>query len=187
MAWIMLTALLLVTGCTTQPVTGPPRAEAFNATDTAWIQLMIPMHERALLLTELAPSRTHNPALADLAARTGQQLREETVALRGLLTLSRIPDTRPHEGHNMPGMVSLDTLSKARTTTGKEFDQLLTGSLRTHFTHTRDLCTSEQTSGAAPEARALASEIGKGATGELERLDRLRATPRPTAQASHAR
>lgn len=34
---------LLVTGCTAQPVAGPPWAVARNATDLAWIQLMIPV------------------------------------------------------------------------------------------------------------------------------------------------
>nr|WP_199837148.1 MULTISPECIES: DUF1996 domain-containing protein [unclassified Streptomyces] len=62
-----------------------PRAAAFNATDTAWIQLVIPMNERARLLTDLAPSRTKDPALTVLAARTGTRLEEELAGPRELL------------------------------------------------------------------------------------------------------
>ncbi|GGR13034.1 hypothetical protein GCM10010497_13960 [Streptomyces cinereoruber] len=97
---------------------GARRAAAFNATDTAWIQLMIPMNERARLLTGLAPSRTADPAPADLAARTGTRLERELADLRAPLDLSGTPDTRPHEGHDMPGMVGLDTLRKAEKAKG---------------------------------------------------------------------
>ncbi|MFC7977686.1 DUF305 domain-containing protein [Streptomyces cinereoruber] len=113
-------------------MTGPPRAAAFNATDTAWIQLMIPMNERARLLTGLASSRTADPALADLATRTGTRLERELADLRALLDLSGTPDTRPHEGHDMPGMVGLDTLRKAEKAKGEQFERILTDGLRAH-------------------------------------------------------
>ncbi|MFE5943948.1 DUF305 domain-containing protein [Streptomyces sp. NPDC056480] len=168
-AWALL-AVLLVTGCTTQPETGPPRAAAFNATDAAWIQLMIPMGERALLLTGLAPSRTADPALADLADRAGTRLKEEQARLRALLDLSGIPDTRPHEGHDMPGMVSRATLAGAKRATGREFDRILADSLRAHFTQSRTLCAGEQASGGAHEVKDLAAVIERSATEELARL-----------------
>ncbi|MGW6414079.1 DUF305 domain-containing protein [Streptomyces sp. NPDC055055] len=168
-AWTLLAALV-VTGCTAQPVTGPPRAAAFNATDTAWIQLMIPMSERAHRLTALAPTRTTDPALTDLATRAGARLEEEQASLRALLDLSGVPDTRPHEGHDMPGMVGLDTLAKARKSTGKEFEQLLTASLRAHFTQSGTLCAGERTSGGAKEAKDLAATIERSAREDLDRL-----------------
>ncbi|WP_329274878.1 DUF305 domain-containing protein [Streptomyces sp. NBC_00691] len=169
MAWALLAALM-VTGCTTQPVTGPPRAAAFNATDTAWIQLMIPMSERARLLTGLAPSRTTDPALTDLAARAGSRLEEERVRLGALLDLAGIPDTRPHEGHNMPGMVSLDTLAGAKRATGKDFARILTAGLRAHYAQTLTLCAGERASGGAKEAKDLAAVIERSAAEELDRL-----------------
>ncbi|MFC7933389.1 DUF305 domain-containing protein [Streptomyces cinereoruber] len=171
-AWALLAALL-VTGCTAQPVTGPPRAAAFNATDTAWIQLMIPMNERAHLLTGLAPSRTADPALADLATRTGTRLERELADLRALLDLSGTPDTRPHEGHDMPGMVGLDTLRKAEKAKGEQFERILTDGLRAHLAQTGKLCASERTSGGSEEAKALAATIAGSAGNAIRELDRL--------------
>ncbi|GGY37048.1 DUF305 domain-containing protein [Streptomyces omiyaensis] len=173
-----LLAALAVTGCTARPVTGPPRAEAFNATDTAWILLMIPMAERAHRLTGLAPSRTADPALADLAARTGERLEEEREGLRALLDLAGVPDTRPHEGHRMPGMVGLDTLARAKGATGGEFDRILVDGLRAHFAQSRALCASERLSGGAEEAKELAAVIGGNAAEALDRLG-PRAGPAP--------
>ncbi|MFD5268928.1 DUF305 domain-containing protein [Streptomyces sp. NPDC058335] len=179
---------LLAVGCTTQPTAGTsPKAGAspsvvFNATDTAWIQLMIPMNERAQLLTDLAPSRSGktDPALTALAAKTGSGLREDLRRLRALLELSGVPDTRPHEGHNMPGMVSLTTIEKAGATTGQEFDSILTDALRAHLTQARMLCASERTHGQAGAAKELAAAIATNTARLITWLDRLRpAQPSP--------
>ena len=170
-AWTMA---LLAVGCSAQPTAGTPPTTAFNATDTAWIQLMIPMDERARLMTELAPSRKGDAALAALAAETGRRLREDLVRLRDLLKLSGIPDTRPHEGHTMPGMVGLDTLHRAGTTTGPAFDRILTEALRAHLTQSRMLCAGERTQGHAAKAKELAGIIAQSTAEQISRLDRLR-------------
>ncbi|MCZ4125043.1 DUF305 domain-containing protein [Streptomyces sp. H39-S7] len=172
---------LLAVGCTTQPTAGASPSPAFNATDTAWIQLMIPMAERARLMTDLAPSRTADPTLATLAAKTGSTLREDLLSLRAALRLSGTPDTNPHEGHNMPGMVSLGTLEKAAAANGRAFDRIFTDALSAHFTQSRMLCASEQTQGQADTAKALAATIAKSAAEQTSRLDKLRAAQPATS------
>ncbi|MDO0929425.1 DUF305 domain-containing protein [Streptomyces sp. TG1A-8] len=170
----VLLAALPAAGCTAQPAAGPPRAAAFNPTDTAWIQLMIPMDERARLLTGLAPARAGDPALARLAARADAGLEDDLAGLRRLMELSGVPDTRPHEGHDMPGMVTLGAVRRAGTATGKEFDRIFTDSLRAHLAQSRKLCASERTSGGAEEAGRLAAAIGGRAAELITRLDALR-------------
>lgn len=170
-------ALLLgaaVAGCGRQPATDRTGPEAFNATDTAWIQLMIPMDERAQLLTALAPTRAAHPALAGWAAQAGRRLKDELADLQELLKLSGVPDTRPHEGHNMPGMITLDTVQRAKTATGGSFDRLVVPSLRAHLVHVRVLCASERTSGSAKRAKETATAIERSATEQLTRLDAVR-------------
>ncbi|NGO77570.1 DUF305 domain-containing protein [Streptomyces sp. YC504] len=187
----LLVVGLLVVGCTAQPTTGntPPgaatsRASAFNSTDTAWILLMIPMAERARQLTDLAPSRSADPAVATLAARTGSALRTDLRRLRDALKLSGVPDTRPHEGHDMPGMVGLDTLDEAAAAKGRPFDRILTDALHAHFTQSRLLCTGEQNQGQADQAKDLAAAIAKSTGEQLSRLNKLvqpeSADPSPT-------
>lgn len=88
----------LAVGCTSQPTAGASPGPAFNATDTAWILLMIPMAERARLLTALTPSRTADPSLARPAAKTGSTLRGNLRRLRAVLRLSGVPDTHPTRG-----------------------------------------------------------------------------------------
>ncbi|MFF3488389.1 DUF305 domain-containing protein [Streptomyces sp. NPDC002701] len=150
------------------------RTAAFNATDAAWILLMIPMAERARQLTDLAPSRAADPAVATLAAKTGSSLREDLRRLRAALKLSGVPDTHPHEGHDMPGMVSLGTLDKAAVRKGRPFDQILTDALRAHFTQSRVLCAGEQNEGSAVEATGLAAAIARSAAQHISALETLR-------------
>ncbi|WP_051901148.1 DUF305 domain-containing protein [Streptomyces aureus] len=165
---------LAVAGCTPQPATDRPAPAAFNDTDTAWLQLMIPMDERASLLVDLAPTRAGRPALAGWAAGAERRLKDELVDLRALLEASGVPDTRPHEGHNMPGMVTLDTVRRARTVTGDNFDRLFTESLRAHLAQVRTLCASERRSGSAERAKDLAAAIERRAARQITRLDALR-------------
>ncbi|MFJ4831993.1 DUF305 domain-containing protein [Streptomyces sp. NPDC088747] len=171
---------LLVVGCSAQPATSgtspgaaASQASAFNPTDTAWILLMIPMAERARQLTDLAPSRSADPAVATVAMETSATLREDLRRLRAALKLSGVPDTRPHEGHNMPGMVGLDTLDKAAVTKGRAFDRILTDALRAHFTQSRMLCVGEQNQGRADEPKKLAAAMAKSTSQQLSELDEL--------------
>jgi uncharacterized protein (DUF305 family) len=164
---------LAAAGCTPQPAADRPTPAAFNDTDTAWIQLMIPMDERASLLTDLAPARAGRPALAAWAKEAGSKLDDELVDLRELLRLSGVPDTRPHEGHTMPGMVGLDTVHRAKNVTGDGFDRLLTESLRAHLVQVRMLCASERTSGSAAQAKDLAAAIERSVAEQINRLDEV--------------
>ncbi|CAM5315661.1 hypothetical protein SAVIM338S_00672 [Streptomyces avidinii] len=179
-AWALLAALL-ATGCTAQPVAGPPQAAssaaaaaAFNATDIAWIQLMIPMDERARLLTDLAPVRVGDPALARFAERAADRQGDQLARLRVLLTRSGAPDTRPHEGHDMPGMVSSDTVRRAGTLSGEAFDRLLADALRAHLAQSLVLCAGERASGGSGEARELAGELAEAGADQLALLDAAR-------------
>ncbi|NKQ24549.1 DUF305 domain-containing protein [Streptomyces galbus] len=162
---------LAAAGCTPQPAADRPAPAAFNDTDTAWIQLMIPMDERAVLLTDLAPARAGRPALAARAKEARKRLGDELVDLRELLRLSGVPDTRPHEGHTMPGMVSLDTVRRAKAVSGEHFDRLLAESLRAHLVQVRMLCASERTSGSAEQAKDLAAVIERSVAEQITRLD----------------
>ncbi|MFF5104518.1 DUF305 domain-containing protein [Streptomyces sp. NPDC000134] len=172
---------LAVAGCASRPATDGTASAAFNDTDTAWLQLVIPMDERASLLIDLAPARAGHATVAAWAEEAGRRLRDELGDLRELLEVSGVPDTRPHEGHDMPGMVTLDTVRRARTATGENFDRLFTGSLRAHLVQVRMLCASERTSGSAERAQDLAAAIERSAARQITRLDALPVPGRNTS------
>lgn len=110
-----------------------------------------------------------------MATASESKLKGELERLRGLLERSGVPDTRPHEGHNMPGMVTLDTLEKAATSTGEELGRLFLDGMRAHLTQVRSLCAGERASGSADDAKDLAEAVERSAD---EQLALLNTTPR---------
>jgi uncharacterized protein (DUF305 family) len=144
---------------------------AFNATDVAWMQLMIPMDEQLLSMLELAPKRTSNPEVTRLAKRFAADHRAELLQLRELMDRSGTPKTNVHEGHDMPGMVTAEDLRVIDKTRGAAFDRLFAKNMREHLEQGVLLSRGEQGSGADQATRELAESIEKDRTAQLDKLD----------------
>ncbi|MEU4744031.1 DUF305 domain-containing protein [Actinosynnema sp. NPDC023658] len=158
--------LLLVAACSSAPTATPPpvptpvSSSPFNPTDTAWIQLMIPMDEQLLPALDLAP-----PELAPFAAELRSSHEQELVRLKRLRERAGLPDDNPHAGHQMPGLVSEADLAGLRMDPSG-----LTAKLREHLEQSALLARGEQDSGADQETRELAASIGTTRAGQSARL-----------------
>ncbi|MCG5436374.1 DUF305 domain-containing protein [Micromonospora foliorum] len=188
----LLAAVLLVAGCgagprdaastATPPVTAPPVSSAptatgtagsFNPTDIAWLQLTVAMTERLLPVLDLVPARTTDPAWRRTATQVATTRRAELDRAHRLLAEAAAPTTNPHEGHDMPGMVTAQEVTVLRAASGKPFHRLLAGHLRAHLTQSVRIATEEQQSGAQPATVALAAAVVRSGTADLARLDHL--------------
>ncbi|MGI5520284.1 DUF305 domain-containing protein [Micromonospora sp. CA-259024] len=199
----LLLVAALVTGCATgSPVpartTPPPAAPAaaappgpvpaigtagptnqFSATDVAWLQLTVAMTERLLPVLDMVPSRTTDPAWRRLAARVGAAHREDLSRARRLLTESGAPATNPHEGHDMPGMVTDEELAVLRSSSGLAFHRLAGQHLRAHLAQSVRIGTAEQRAGLHPATTAFARAVVRAGNVELTRLERMDRPPIP--------
>ncbi|GAA4227946.1 uncharacterized protein (DUF305 family) [Streptosporangium album] len=146
----------------------------FNATDTAWLQLMIPMDERTLPLLDLGTERGHDPAVRRLAARIREAHLAELQRLRETLGRTGLPPTNVHEGHDMPGMVTAADLTALRAATGPSFDRLFAGHLREHLDQSSAVARSEQTAGADGDTRALAAAVERTRAAQRDLLAGIR-------------
>ncbi|MFD8863547.1 DUF305 domain-containing protein [Streptomyces sp. NPDC059590] len=147
--------------------TGP---ETLNPTDLAWLQLQLAMDEQALHILELAPGSGADPELKQWAAKVAKGHRADLAALRKLLTAARVPDTNPHEGHDMPGMVNATELRALEAAEGQEFDRLLRSALRDHLTHAERMSGEQRKAGSDPEVKQRAASIGQSASDHLRRM-----------------
>ncbi|MGA5758923.1 DUF305 domain-containing protein [Nonomuraea bangladeshensis] len=180
----------------------PVTSASVNPTDVAWLQLMIPMDERVLPLLDLGASRSHTPAMGQLAARLRAAHVAELARLRaalhttalhttdlpatgppatGLRTTAlhatELPAANPHAGHDMPGMITAAELARLRTAEGPAFDTLFTGHLRAHLRQSQSVTRSEQVSGADPGIKALAAAIERTRTTQLSALGAVERSP----------
>jgi uncharacterized protein (DUF305 family) len=144
--------------------------ETLNPTDLAWIQLQLAMDEQALHILKLAPGSGGRPALKRWAAEVAEGHRAELTALRELLTAAGVPDTNPHEGHDMPGMVNATELRALEAAEGHEFDRLLRSALRDQLTHAERMSREQRKAGSDPEVKHRAASIGRSASGYLRRM-----------------
>jgi uncharacterized protein (DUF305 family) len=166
------------------PVSVP--AGEFNGTDAAWMQLMIAMNERMIPVLDLAATRAVDPAARRLAADARTVHLAELAELRGLGRRAALPSTNPHEGHDMPGMVTAAGLAGLRKAEGVAFDRLFAGALRGHLDQCVRLARSEQQSGASPAVVRLAGAVERARSAQRTRLDRLD-RPAPATAAGTAR
>ncbi|MFI6451580.1 DUF305 domain-containing protein [Streptosporangium amethystogenes] len=156
----------------TAPAAAP--AAGFNTTDTAWLQLMIPMDERTLPLLDLGAERGHDPAVRRLAARIRKTHLAELERLRETLGRTGLPATNVHEGHDMPGMATAADLAALRKATGPAFDRLFADRLREHLDQSAAVARSEQTAGADEGTRALAAAVERARAAQSDLLDGIR-------------
>jgi uncharacterized protein (DUF305 family) len=166
-------AALLLSGCGPETVAAPavpapvPQT-AFNSTDLAWLQLMVPMTENVVEVLRLAHDHSASPALTTAIA-TGQNA--NLVRLQALRDRAGLPTASIHTGHRMPGMVTEADLVVLRDTRGTDFDRRADALLTAHLDQTVVLSQGEQQSGQDGETRSLAAEIVKS-TGARPAPDR---------------
>ncbi|MET8360284.1 DUF305 domain-containing protein [Micromonospora sp. NPDC005171] len=188
----LLAAVVLVAGCragprdtantTTPPVTAPAvttattptgTAGSFNPTDIAWLQLTVAMTERLLPVLDLVPARTTDPVWRRTATQLATAQRADLDHARRLLADAAAPTTNPHEGHDMPGMVTAQEMTALRAASGRPFHRLLAGHLRAHLAQAVRIATAEQQSGVQPATVALAAAVVRNGAADLARLDHL--------------
>ncbi|MEU7923807.1 DUF305 domain-containing protein [Micromonospora sp. NPDC049801] len=165
------------------PAVAAPSTGAFSPTDIAWLQLTAAMTQRLLPVLDLVPTHTTDPTWRGLAARVQAGNRADLARSRDLLGEAGAPTTNPHEGHDMPGMITADELAALRSATGKAFQRLLATHLRAHLAQTVKIAAAEQRAGVHPDTTALAAAVIRAGDGDLARLDQLDrppGTPRPT-------
>lgn len=172
LAGILTVGLLTACAPSTRPTSAQsspaPAIQAdFNPTDAAWLELMIPMDEQFLQILDLAQTRSTDPAVRRLAAGLIPAHRTELHKLAALRTQANLPTTNPHEGHDMPGMMTADEVVALGNLNGPVFDRVLTTEIQDHLTQSALITRSVKAAGHAPSVKTLATQIEKDRTAQL--------------------
>lgn len=154
-------------------------AAAFNDSDVAFAQGMIPHHAQAVDMADLAEDRAADPEVRDLAERIRAAQQPEIDLMEGWL------DDWGHPmdfGYNMDmegmdmgdmGMASEEDMDRLESASGAEFDRLFLTSMREHHLGAVAMAEEELRSGESPEAKELAQEIIDTQRAEIEEIDTL--------------
>jgi uncharacterized protein (DUF305 family) len=123
--WLVIITVLLLSGCATSSTSN----SEFSSDDIAFAEQMVPHHEQAIEMSEIALLNSTNPNVLKLAQEIKDAQSPEIELMKGWTGV----DSSMHAGHMMDGMLSGDEITALRETQGKDFDRLfLQGMIKHH-------------------------------------------------------
>ncbi|MEH3067574.1 MAG: DUF305 domain-containing protein [Aeromicrobium erythreum] len=170
---------LLLAGC------GSPNTsdEGHDGADVTFAQQMIPHHEQAVEMSDLAlePARGASAEVTDLATRIRAAQKPEIEELTGFLEGwgEDVPSGHGgHEGHggaghSMTGMMSEDQMSRLADSNGATFDRLWLEMMVEHHEGAVEMAQTEIADGQDSRAKALARAIIDAQTAEITQMKGL--------------
>ncbi|MGY0488355.1 DUF305 domain-containing protein [Streptomyces sp. WG-D5] len=143
-----------------------------NSADVAYAQMMIPHHQQALKMTELAPKQAESEKVKRLAERISAAQGPEIEAMRGWLQkYGRDTSPKGHHAHDtMPGMATQAQLKKLRAARGEAFDALFLKLMITHHQGAVTMATDVKSDGNNVLVEEMADDVIAQQTSEISRM-----------------
>ena len=133
---VLLAAILTLTGCTSSQDMGTNQESMesmeFSNADIMFAQMMIPHHQQALDMSELALQLGQTPELVDLAAQIRDEQDPEIAQMRSWLEKAGAPEEMGHGSHGMDGMLAEEQMAALLSATGSEFERLFLEGMIAH-------------------------------------------------------
>jgi uncharacterized protein (DUF305 family) len=172
---LLLSALTFAAACTAG-------AADHNESDVMFAQMMIPHHQQAVELADLAlsPVSKARTEIIELAQKIQAGQEPEIEQMTALLTKWGQPlDSHAAAGHGteMEGMLSEQELTNLASLTGSDFDDAWIAAMTFHHQGAISMAMSVKETGISSEINALASAIITAQQGEIESMQLLSSTP----------
>jgi uncharacterized protein (DUF305 family) len=141
--------------------------------DAMFLQMMIPHHEQAVVMSDLALSTSKNADVLKLARQIRDAQAPEIIKMQGWLSDAGLSEDPGHSmGDGMGGMLSDSEISTLKESTGKAFDKLfLTGMIAHHEGAINMVVMIENSSNS--DISNLGKEIVKSQAAEIELIKQL--------------
>ncbi len=144
--------------------------------DAMFAAMMIPHHQQAVVMSDLAPARASSAEIKSLAAEIKDAQAPEIEQMRGWLqewgvAEMGMSDMAAHTGHGgMQGMLTQEQLDELAASTGADFDRLFATYMIEH--HEGAIVMAEEVlgSGSDPRVAALARQIVQSQQAEIDQM-----------------
>ncbi|MGV9668074.1 DUF305 domain-containing protein [Nocardia niigatensis] len=143
----------------------------FNDADVTFLQMMYPHHAQAVEMAKLVPTRSQNQQLITLATAVEQAQSPEMRQITTLLQSFGKPAPSADMGHDMPGMMSKDRMTKLESLSGPDFDKLWMQMMIEHHQGAITMANSELAQGTNADAKALAQSIVTAQQQEITQMN----------------
>ncbi|MFE2211085.1 DUF305 domain-containing protein [Streptomyces canus] len=166
-------------------VSAETSADAHNAQDVSFAQGMIPHHQQAIEMAELADGRAASAQVKDLAARVEKAQGPEITTMTGWLKAwdEKVPESMPGMDHSgmagmdgmdgMAGMMDSADMGKLKKASGKDFDSMFLTMMVEHHEGAVEMATAEKAKGEYKAATAMAGDIVTAQNAEISEMKKL--------------
>jgi uncharacterized protein (DUF305 family) len=176
----LLAAVFGVAGCGesdpgTNQSSASSSATAFNDADVTFATQMIPHHEQAVTMADLALRKATTAQVKTLATAIKSAQAPEIQQLSGRLKAwgRPVPTPDEHSGHTMTGMMGAQEMDDLNRATGSMFDRMWVYMMIKHHQGAVTMAKTEQTTGKDAASIALAKKIQATQTTEITTMQRL--------------
>ena len=112
---------------------GDKKESAMNGSDQMFLQMMIPHHEQAVEMSDLALAKSKNPEVKKLATQIKDAQSAEIISMKSWLEGAGMSEHTGHDmDHGMGGMMDPEQMQTLKTATGKDFDKLFLAGMIAH-------------------------------------------------------
>ena len=175
----------LLAGCggntTSANTTAPAPSAASNApaasqqhkqADVVFLQNMIPHHQQAIMMSQMALTHATTPKVKDLAARIQAEQNPEIQQMRGLLAALGVL-ANPGGMGPMGGMMGGPGGMGPGMMNGTTFDRTFLQNMIVHHQGAIDMSQTELAQGSNPDTRQLAQKIINTQQAEIKEMQTL--------------
>ena len=171
---LVATAALLA-GCGGTSSSNDTTTASFNDADVMFAQMMIPHHEQAVEMADIArdPTVGASQPVTSLASQIKAAQDPEITLMKGLLTTwgrPVTPDDGEDHGSMMKGMLTPQQLDELAALRGGEFDAAWAAAMIAHHEGAVDMADDVISDGTNPEIKTLAQTIVATQQAEIEQL-----------------
>ena len=141
--------------------------------DAMFLQMMIPHHEQAVVMSDLALSTSKDAEVLKLAKQIKDAQAPEIIKMQGWLSDAGLSKDPGHSmGDGMGGMLADSELSALKGSTGKAFDKLFLAGMIAHHEGAIHMVMMIENS-LNSDVNKLGQDIVKSQTAELELMKEL--------------
>ena len=154
---------------------GSSSVDNFNSADVMFAQMMIPHHEQAIEMSEIAldPTVGASELIIDLATRIKAEQDPEIAQMTALLESwgkPLVPEEGTDHSSMMEGMLTVEELDGLAMMRGLEFDAAWANAMIAHHEGAVAMARDVLESGKNPEINSLATAIIESQLEEIEEL-----------------
>jgi uncharacterized protein (DUF305 family) len=141
--------------------------------DAMFLQMMIPHHEQAVVMSDLALSTSNDAEVLKLAKQIKDAQAPEIIKMQGWLADAGLSEDPGHSmGDGMGGMLSDSDLSALKGSTGKAFDKLFLAGMIAHHEGAINMVMMIENSSNS-DISNLGQEIVKSQSAEVELMKKI--------------